>query len=182
MSNPLLNYLTNRKRPDNSTIDISFQVDEGLLVDSMTQALAEQLIKKFSFEYGYIQKFPTNRFHGEKKIKKGLFSTSVSVYEMDHLWTNHQIGIINGYLKKLYLINYINHSQKSNPTISKLIQSYGQNNRISDTMDKWELTTVELQELMNSDELLDSCIVTDDSRFLKNPISTQLKTKMTIDI
>lgn len=181
VSNPLLNYLKNAKRPDNSAIDISFQVDEDLIENTMVQILAEQLTKQFSFEYGYIDKFPTNRFQGEKKVKKGLFSNSVSVDEMDHLWTNHQIGIINGYLKKLYLINYLNQSQKSNPAISNLIQSYGQNNQVSDKIVRWEVTNEELKELMSSDELLDSCIVTEDFRFLKNPISTQFKSKMTVD-
>lgn len=181
VSNPLLNYLKNAKRPDNSAIDISFQVDESLIGNIKIQTLAEQLIKKFSFEYGYIHKFPTKKFSGEKRLKKGLFSTSVSVDEMDHLWTNHQIGITNGYLKKLYLINYINQSHNSNPTISELAQSYGHNNQISDNIGKWEVTNEELQELINSEELLDSCIVTEDFRFLNNPKSTQFKTKMTVD-
>ena len=52
VSNPLLNYLKNAKRPDNSAIDISFQVDENLIGDIKIQTLAEQLIKKFPFEYG----------------------------------------------------------------------------------------------------------------------------------
>jgi len=48
-------------------------------------------------------------------------------------------------------------------------------------MVKWEVTPEEFQELIRSDELLNSCIVTEDFRFLNNPISTQLKTKMTVD-
>lgn len=181
VSNPLLNYLKNAKRPDYSAIEISFQIDQSLITIDEIQTLGEELLETFSFEYGYIHKFPSNRFHGEKKLMRGLFSSSLAITEMDHLWTNHQIGIKDGYIKKLYLVNYINHSQKSNPSISELIQNYGRSSYISDKMSKWEVTSEEHQELMSSDKLLDSCIVTEDFRFLKNPIATQLKAKMTVD-
>ncbi|WP_339608105.1 hypothetical protein [uncultured Roseivirga sp.] len=181
VSNPILNYLKNEKRPNNSAIDISFQVDADLVEISEIQLLAEKLIKNFSFEYGYLHKFPTNKFHGEKRVKKGFFSTSVSVGEMDYLWKNHQIGILHGYLKKLYFINYINKSHIINPEISKLLNSYGETEQISDDILKWILRDDEFQTLIALANLRNSCIVTEDLRFLDNSISDQLKAQMIID-
>uniref|UniRef100_UPI0040483BBC hypothetical protein n=1 Tax=Roseivirga sp. TaxID=1964215 RepID=UPI0040483BBC len=181
VNNPLLNYLKNAKRPNHSTIHIFFQVDADLVEISEIQLLAKELINNFSFDYGYLHKFPTNKFLGEKRVKKGFFSTSVSVDEIDLLWRNHQIGILHGYLKKLYFVNYINKNQASNPEISNLINSYGETEQISDDILKWKLRDDEFQTLIALADLLNSCIVTEDLRFLDNPVASQLKAQMNVD-
>ncbi|MBB3696675.1 hypothetical protein KMW28_23435 [Flammeovirga yaeyamensis] len=166
VSNSILNYENDSKRPEKSLIDISFQINQSLITKEEIENLAEELIQSFSFDYGYIHEFPTNKYHGEKKMKKGLFSTSIDIDKIDLLWKNHQIEIMNGYIKKLYFINYLNQSQITNKAIKELIQSNGVCAQVSDTIFKWEVEPKEHQELLKNEELLDTCIVSKESRFL----------------
>lgn len=180
VANPLLNYVSTAKRPSNSTIQISIQIDESIIKINEVSSLAEKLISDFSFEYGYIHKFPSKKFIGETLVKKGFFNTSISIGEKDHIWTNHQIGFLSGYIKKLYSINYLNKSHMKNLLLSDFINQYGEYKEVSNEVYKWELRNKELQSLKNLDSIKDSCIVTNDLRFLDNAISKELKAKMTV--
>ncbi len=180
VSNPMLNYTKDAKRPGNSTIEISLQVNGEYIDRPGMHILAEELIQKFRFEYGYIHTFPTRKFQGEKKLKKGLLSTSVSVDKTDQIWRNHQIGILHGYLKKLYYTNYLNKSQQGNSLIADFSATKGEIKTISDDITRWTLSDDEFQNLSRSAELEDVCIVTEDSGFLDNPIASQLKDLTTV--
>ncbi|WP_258097558.1 hypothetical protein [Marinoscillum pacificum] len=180
ISNSLLNYLKNAKRPEKDVIQMRFQINDELVNEDEIQTISEELIKKFDFQYGYIHKFPTSKFCGERKVKRGLFSTTTTFDKTDQVWRNHEIGILHGYLKKLYSINYLNESQVNNQVISQFLKSHGGCTQISEEISKWSLSNHDFQVVSNLPELKDSMIVTDDLSFLNNPEAKQFKAKMTV--
>ena len=111
VDNPMLNWT---EQPENSSIDISIQIASDLAELNTIELITKNLITSFDFDYGYITKLPSNYDSGtERKIKKGLFSTSVEVNEIDHAWTFHSVGILDGFIKRLYPVNYLNKSHFS---------------------------------------------------------------------
>ncbi len=77
---------------------------------------AIQFITSFSgdlgFEYGYITKLSDKYdFTVERKIKNGLFSSGIDITPLDSQWVNHSYGIKEGFIKKVYAINFLNDSQ-----------------------------------------------------------------------
>lgn len=176
INNPMLNWT---QKPENSFIKISIQIASELAELKMIELTTENLITCFDFEYGYITKLPSNYDSGtERMIKKGLFSTSVEVNEVDHAWTFHSVGILDGFIKHLYQINYLNKSHFSNLRINELILKYGILEKISDNISKWTLNSDEIDILKNNEEIQNISIITSDFRFLKTDISKVFKDKM----
>ncbi|WP_405568914.1 hypothetical protein [Winogradskyella sp. Asnod2-B02-A] len=176
VDNPMLNWT---EQPENSSIDISIQIASDLAELNTIELITKNLIGSFDFEYGYITKLPSNYDSGtERKIKKGLFSTSVEFNEIDHAWTFHSVGILDGFIKRLYHVNYLNKSHFSDLITKELILEYGITENISDSISKWTLSTDEIESLKNNEQIRKISILTDDLGFLKTEKAKIFKGKM----
>ncbi|MDF1698564.1 MAG: hypothetical protein P1U56_22120 [Saprospiraceae bacterium] len=176
VDNPMLNWT---ERPENSSINISIQIAREYAELNTIERITKNLITSFDFEYGYITKLPSNYDSGtERKTKKGLFSTSVEVNEMDHAWTFHSIGILHGFIKRIYPINYLNKSHFSDVLTKELILNYGNTENISDNITKWTLSPDEIKFLKNNEQIQKISILTDSLDFLKTEEAKVFKGKM----
>jgi hypothetical protein len=176
INNPMLNWT---EQPENSSIDISIQISSEFAELKSIELITKNLITNFDFEYGYITKLSSNYDSGtERKIKKGLFSTNVEVNETDPVWTFHSVGILDGFIKRLYSVNYLNKSHFGNLKIKKLILEYGITEIISDNISKWTLSSEEIDNLKNNKQIQKSSIITDDLGFLKTEKAKVFKGKM----
>ncbi len=176
ISNPMLNW---NEQPENSSIDISIQIANEFAELNGIEQITKNLITSFDFEYGYITKLPSNYDSGtERKIKKGLFSTSVEVNETDHAWTFHSVGILDGFIKRLYPVNFLNKSHFSDLTTKELILEYGITENISDCITKWTLSTEEIDKLKNNEQIRKISIITDNLGFFKTEKAKVFKEKM----
>jgi len=167
------------EKPENSSIEISIQIASEFAQLKMIELTTKNLITRFDFEYGYITKLPSNYDSGtERKIKKGLFSTSVEVNEIDHAWTFHSVGILDGFIKRLYPINYLNKSHFSDLITKELILKYGTTENISDSTTKWTLSMEEIDKIKNNEQVRKISIITDNLGFLKTDKAKVFKGKM----
>ncbi len=176
ISNPMLNWT---EQPENSSIDISIQIANEFADLNTIELITEKLIKTFDFEYGYITKLPSNYSSiTERKMKKGLFSTSSEINEIDHAWTFHSVGILDGFIKCIYPVNYLNESHFSNLLTKELILEYGNTENISESITKWTLSTQEIKNLKNNEQIQKISIITDNLDFLKTEKAKVFKGKM----
>ena len=176
ISNPMLNYT---EQPKFSKIDISLQISSEFLDQNSIEQITEQLIINYDFEYGYITKLPSNYDSGnERKIKKGLFLTDIKVNEIDHAWTFHSVGILDGFIKHLYPVNYLNKSHFTDLLTKELILKYGIVENISDSISKWTLSPEEIDTLKNNEQIKNISIITSDLGFLKTEKAKVFKDKM----
>ncbi|MFY7669460.1 hypothetical protein ACOSP6_00095 [Tenacibaculum sp. MEBiC06402] len=176
IENPMLNWT---EQPENSSINISIQIATDFADLNMIELTTKNLITFFDFEYGYITKVPSNYDSlTERKIKKGLFSTSIDVNETDHAWTFHSIGILDGFIKRLYPVNYLNKSHLSDLTTKELTLKYGIIENISDNICKWTLNSEEFENLKNNEQIQKISIITNDLGFLKTDKAKLFRDKM----
>ena len=148
IDNQMLN-LTDK--PEKSTIDFCLQISTKYCDENSVLELNKILIEGLSSDYGYTTKLNSNYDSlTERKIKKGLFSTSVNILEKDHIWTSTKINILNGTLKNLYPINYLNESHLSNPEQKKIISEFGNLSEVNNRICKWSLTDLEIEKLKKS--------------------------------
>ncbi len=174
------NSMLNRTEcPENSSIDIQIQISCELAEQNAIELITENLIESFDFEYGYITKLPSNYDSGtERKIKKSLFSSSIDVNETDQVWTFHSVGILDGFIKRLYPVNYLNKSHFADLKTKELTLKYGITENISNSISKWTLSLEELDILKNNEQIQKLSIITDDLRFLKTEKAKVFKEKM----
>lgn len=176
INNPMLNWT---EKPEHSSIEISIQIAREFTELKTIELTTKNLITSFDFEYGYITKLPSNYDSGtERKIKKSLFSSSVEVNEIDHAWTFHSVGILDGFIKRLYPINYLNKSHFSDLRLKELILKYGILEKISDNISKWTLSLEEIEDLKNNEQIQKISIITNDLGFLKTNKAKMFKDKM----
>ena len=176
VANPMLNWT---EQPENSSIDISLQIAKQFAELNTIELITKNLITSFDFEYGYITKLPSNYDSGtERKIKKGLFSTTIEVNEIDRAWTFHSVGILEGFIKRLYLVNYLNKSHFNDLMTKKLILEYGTLENITNNITKWTLSTEEIDKLKNNEHVQKISIITDNLGFLKTEKAKVYKGKM----
>lgn len=179
ISNPMLNWT---EQPENASIDISIQIACQFIDLTSSELIAEKLFKAFNFEYGYITKLPSNfNSETERKIKKSLFSTSVEINEIDHAWTFHSVGILYGFIKQLYPINYLNKSHFIDSTIKELILEFGKIENITQEISKWTLGSEEIVILKNMEQIQNISIITPDLRFLKTKKAKLFNIKMELN-
>ena len=176
VDNPMLNWT---EQPKNSSVNISIQIASELVELNSIKLISKNLITSFDFEYGYITKLPSNYDSGtERKIKKGLFSTSVEVNETDHVWTFHSVGILDGFIKRIYPVNYLNKSHFADLRTKELVSKYGIIENISDNISKWTLSLEEIDNLKINEQIRKISIITDDLGFLKTEKAKVFKGKM----
>lgn len=176
IENPMLNWT---EQPENSSINISIQIATDFADLNMIELTTKNLITFFDFEYGYITKVPSNYDSlTERKIKKGLFSTSIDVNKTDYAWTFHSIGILDGFIKRLYPVNYLNKSHLLDLTTKELTLKYGIIENISDNICKWTLNSEEIENLKNNEQIQKISIITNDLGFLKTDKAKLFRDKM----
>ncbi len=176
ISNPMLNYT---EKPKNSKIDICIQISSEYVESENIEEIAGKLIKTYDFEYGYITQLPSNfDSNSERKIKKGLFSTKTEVNKTDLTWTFHSVGILEGFIKSLYPVNYLNKSHFADLITKEMILENGITENISENIIKWALSSEEIDRLKNIDQIRKISIITDDLGFLKTEKANVLHKKM----
>ncbi len=145
ISNQMLNL---NEKPEKETIDFCLQISTKYCDKDSILELNRVLINELDFDYGYTTKLDSNYDSGtERKIKKGLFSTSVNILEKDHIWTSTKINILNGTIKNLYPINYLNKSHLSNSEQKKIISEFGNLSEVNNRIYNWNLTDLEIEKL-----------------------------------
>lgn len=145
--NAMENYSKNK--PENSSVDFYLQFGETYYNDEKVISLCKELFENYKFEYGYIQRFPDNVYGGnERKFKGGLFSKSVTVSEIDHIWTFHAIALRFGNFKRLYNVNFLNKSHFENPELQPLINQFGTVRFITPDILMWLISTTEVESLV----------------------------------
>lgn len=179
ISNPMLNWI---ERPENSTIDICVQLSERHAELNYVEQIADKLTKQYEFDYGYITNLPSNYdSETERKIKKGIFSNALEINEIDHVWTFHSVGILEGFIKSIYSVNYLNNSHFIDIAFKELISSFGKLEKIENSNYKWKLNMEELNELRKNDQINRKSIVTANLDFLKTKqaklFNDRMKTK-----
>ena len=148
ISNQMLNL---NEKPEKETIDVCLQISTKYCEKDSILKLNKVLINELGFDYGYTTQLDSNFDSGtERKIKKGLFSTSVNILEKDHIWSSNKINILNGTLKNLYPINYLNKSHLLNSKQKKIISEFGNLIEVNNRIYKWNLTDLEIEKLKNT--------------------------------
>ncbi|MDX6748133.1 hypothetical protein SHK09_15150 [Polaribacter sp. PL03] len=145
ISNQMLNL---KEKPEKSTIDFCLQISTEYCNEKSIIEFNRILITELGFDYGYTTQLYSNFDSGtERKMKKGLFSTSVKIIEKDHIWTSNKINILNGAIKNLYPINYLNKSHLSNSEQKKIISEFGNLSEVNNRIYKWNLTDLDIDKL-----------------------------------
>ena len=145
ISNQMLNL---NEKPEKETIDFCLQISTKYCDRDLILELNRILISELDFDYGYTTQLDANYDSGtERKIKKGLFSTSVNTLEKDQIWTSTKINILNGTIKNLYPINYLNKSHLSNLEQKKIISEFGNLSEVNNRIYNWNLTDLEIEKL-----------------------------------
>ncbi|MBK7131128.1 MAG: hypothetical protein IPH66_17460 [Crocinitomicaceae bacterium] len=176
LSNPMINCTA---KPEFSYIEICIQISSKFADQSTIENISENLIVRYDFEYGYCIKLPSNYNAGnERKIKKNLFSSSVEVSEIDHRWNFHLIGIKSGFIKQLYNINFLNESHFSAPCFKELIKTHGKSTKINGSIQKWTLSSTELESLKHNTHVVEKSIVADGPVFMSSQEAKEFSDKM----
>lgn len=179
ISNPMLNWT---EQPENSAIDICLQVSSEYIKKKLIEQITESLIKDNNFEYGYITKLPSNYDSlTENKTKKGLFSKTTEINATNHAWTFHTVGILDGYIKNIYPVNYLNKSHLSDLETAKLISEFGIKENISDSISKWVLNSEEVNTLKKNEQIQNISIITADLEFLRTEKAKLFNAKMELN-
>ena len=76
-----------------------------------------------------------------------MFSSSVRILAKDHIWTSTKIDILNGAIKDLYPINYINESHLTNSEQKKIISEFGTLSKVNNRIYNWNLTNLDIEKL-----------------------------------
>lgn len=136
------------EKPKKSTIDFYFQISKKYFDENSITELANNLIEKSHFDYGFITQLDSNfDLITERKIKKNIFSSSTNVSSEDHNWHLNKKEILNGEIKDFYQINYLNKSHITNSKFEKIIKEHGDLYKISNQIYKWHLTDKEIEKL-----------------------------------
>ncbi|WP_179319333.1 hypothetical protein [Winogradskyella helgolandensis] len=145
ISNQMLNL---KEKPEKSTIDFCLQLSTEYCNEKSILEFNRILIDELGFDYGYTTKLDSNFDSGtERKMKKGLFSTSVNILEKDHTWNSNKVEILNGIIKNLYPINYINESHLTNSGQKKIISEFGILSKTNNRIYLWNLTDLNIEYL-----------------------------------
>lgn len=180
--NAMENYSSNK--PLNSSIDFYIQFGETYYDDEKVLILCKELFERFQFEYGYIQKFPDNVYGGnEREFKGGLFSKSVTISEIDHIWTFHSLALRFGNFKKLYNINFLNKSHFEDPELKQLISQFGTGRFITPNIIMWLISATEIEMLMKMPDIKKRIVQLDqtDNEFLKSDDAKAFNKMMKIE-
>jgi hypothetical protein len=176
INNQMLNWT---EQPEYAHIDIHMTISTQFAELIAIEEITEKLITSFDFEYGYITKLPSNYDDlTERKMKRGLFSSGVQIKASDKVWIFHSVGLREGYIKRLYPINYLNQSHLANSETKEVMQTYGVLESISDTISKWSLSSAEVKELKNNEHIKSISVMTPDLAFLKTAKAKELNAKM----
>lgn len=148
IDNPILNY---SNPPNISSIDVSIAIESKFFLETKINEYLRNFYVIASFNYGYIIDLNEDYdFNDENKMSKGLFSTKTNTKESARIWQFHMLGIRYGYLKKLYPVNIINSSHKSQPVIKKLLEDgIGRLQRLNEDLDLWFLDSNSFIEANN---------------------------------
>lgn len=139
-SNFLLNLETNA--PENGVIEIIISIEKEMF---NLNKLNNFLISNDLFDYGYITELSTNYdFNSETKIKKGLFSQSITTDEYSVIWSQHKYAMIKGFLRKIYSYNFLNYEHCELDIIKKLKhEKIGEFTKINNNLTAWTLNEKE---------------------------------------
>lgn len=176
ISNHMLNWT---KKPEYSSIDIVIELPEEKIDQSKSEVLAEELAREYKFEYGYCMIIPMNYDSTtERKLRNGIFSKEVMIDDSDIAWEFHKLGIREGYIKKLYPINYLNKKQLQKLSIGNFLQNYGELESISNDLYKWILPFEDYDFIRKNESIKQLSIITDNLAFLNTGIAKIIKQKM----
>lgn len=176
ISNPMLNWT---EKPENSFIRISVQIPSEYIEQEFIEDIAERLFKNYDFEYGYITTLPVNYDSStERKMKRGLFSTSVKSDKSDAVWTFHSVAIRDGFIKRLYFTNYLNKSHFNDSSLKEVISNNGITKNVGKSIRKWSLNSEELEKLQTHEKIKNISIITPELEFLKTEKAKGFNDKM----
>lgn len=177
--------MNNTNPPKISSIDIELAIEAELVKDNDIKKLLNDLYDVFSFDYGYIIELDDRYdFHTEAKINKGLLGSRTNNLDLDRQWIFHSVGVNEGYIKKLYKYNLLNHSQINQPIIKSLIErNIGKVEELNNGLKIWSLSDADFR--VANEELNDSKYVIINQNninlFMNSPEATKFNNLMKLN-
>ncbi len=176
VNNPMFNWTD---KPDNSSVDVCIQIASNLCDSEKVDKIVGGLIENSDFDYGYITKLPWNFDSSSKrKLKRGLFTISSDVNEIEHAWTFHKLGVCNGFIKRIYPINYLNDSHLKSIRLKELLSGFGTIENVNKDIYKWTLDSNEIVQLRRNEIINEISIITPELGFLKTEKARMFYDKM----
>lgn len=138
ITNTLMNF---ENPPDGDIIEVTISIDSAKVNSERILKFFKEIYVILNFDYAFTLELDERYdFAYERKIKRKLFSISVESKEIDVTWKTSQIGIQEGFIKKLYKFNIINNSHLQQPVIKELIkQCIGNLEKLNDKLTIWRL-------------------------------------------
>jgi len=181
------NFLLNIKEnvPQYGSIDVYFNIDKDFFdLDSLIIYLQDGFTN-YSFDYGYIAKL-TNEYslESEKKYKKSIFGgISLESDKDSQFWNQHKYAMKQGFLRKIYPINFLNNSQLEQKIIKRLkSKKIGQFNKTNSNITMWVLNEKEYEIAIKAFKGSKYLLATKDARILLENTQEALDYKKMTDI
>lgn len=180
-SNPMLDY--HNKKPIKSGLSIDIALKSIYVSQDFIKEFARLLIATYGLDYGYITKFPASIDLGtETKIMNRFFMTyTKGDNSKDLAWFFHRTGILSGYIKQLYPINYLNESHLSDTEFKEIITTTGKTVKVNDRITEWSLNEEEFLRLQNNQYIYAKSIITNNMSFLETEQSKRFYEEMRIN-
>ncbi|BDS11948.1 hypothetical protein [Aureispira anguillae] len=177
ISNPLLNF--KEKSPEYGKVSIVISIEDNFFKSKIMEDFIMEIYNLFSFNYGYIVNLDEGYdWITERKIKKGLFTEEISIEAEDTIWQLYSMGIIDGYFKKIYPINFINQNQVR--ILKEInIEDIGDQQILNEHISMISLDENEIQTLTRKINSINYFI--NDNNFLASRKAENYKKKMSIE-
>lgn len=109
ISNAILNR--NEGEVSYGIVEVQICINQSQVNKTEAKKLMKETLNLIDFDYGYIIQLNQDYdFDTERKKKRGFFGSNSGSQEIDLIWRTHGMAMKNGYLKRLYEINYLNKS------------------------------------------------------------------------
>lgn len=139
ISNTMMNY---NRQPEKQTIVINISIDYKRVDVKDILRFLNNIYTIFNFDYGYRLFLKDNfYFHTERKKTTWYKKEHHFLKDLDRQWSVYNIGVIEGFIKKVYKFNILNDSHLSQPVIQSLIGSgVGEIQSLNDKLSIWHLS------------------------------------------
>jgi hypothetical protein len=145
------NNILNLKGVALSYINITLVIDKSFLNSDIIINLVKKMNNISEFDYGYGFRISDDYdFDTEKKYKKSLFGNSISICITDEDINSEKrkIDFKDGYIKKIYSLNFLNALQlKSSKIKDNVEKKIGVLSELNDKLFQWSLNDDDLDEI-----------------------------------
>ena len=149
---------------ESDSIVFELMVDENLMTNEELVSLGKRLYQVFNFEYGYIFTQSKKFSISEGKIKKGLFSYSVSQNPSYEKWSKYESATKFGFIRTVYELNFLSLKHLEKEEINEVVKNTGKlDHQVGFSV--WTLTANEVEKTL--DKLRTCSVVVENDQFNK---------------